>query len=80
MNKSLRTRIAALEALALRPDLARVAFLDNAGRLLDDGSGSPWTGRTLAELRATLPPGWPLTVVGGIDPLMVTGLKKGRAA
>ncbi len=80
MNKGLRTRIAALEAQAPQRGLARVAFLDDAGRLLDDGSRSPWTGRTLAELKASLPPGWPLAVIGGIDPLVVTGLKKGRAA
>src|SRR5947207_1578792 len=62
------------------PGPACVAFLDDAGRLLDDGSGSPWTGRTLAELKASLPPGWPLTVVGGIDPLVLLGLKKGLAS
>ena len=55
-----------------RPNgLVRTAFLDDAGRLLDDGSSSPWTGRTLVELKASLPLGWPLTVVGGIDPLLV---------
>ena len=80
MNKGLRTRVAALEAQAPRPGLPYVAFLDDAGRLLDDGSGSPWTGRTLAELRASLPRDWPLSVVGGIDPLVVTGRKKGLAS
>ena len=80
MNKGLRTRIAALEARAPRPDLPQVAFLDDAGRLLDDGRGSSWTGRTLAELKASLPHGWPLSVVGGIDPQVVTGLKKGLAS
>src|SRR5262249_30595832 len=72
--KNLRSRVERLERTVGPPSQdVYAAFVDGEGRILDDGSEviRPWIGRHHRELPD------PVTVIGGVDPLVVLGRKPG---
>lgn len=83
MNKRLSVRLQRLEALAQTKSgrSANVLFLDHQDRILWDGSEAMkgWASRHSSEWPADwLDRPWPITLVGGVDPLVVLGLLSRR--
>lgn len=76
---SLRTRLKRLERLRPPGTTLWAVFIDEAGRIMDDGSVimRPWVGRRLSELPAEIKVG---KVIGGVDPLVVFGHKRSNDA
>jgi hypothetical protein len=67
---NLRTRVAHLERTQSEASQPSLVCVDEEGCILDDGTSEmrPWIGKH----HESLP--FPVTVIGGVDPLVVLGL------
>jgi hypothetical protein len=67
---SLRTRLTCLERTCTQASPPSIVCVDEEGCVLDDGTTEmrPWVGKNQDDLP------FPVTVIGGVDPLVALGL------
>jgi hypothetical protein len=70
MAKNLHNRLARLQRISPQTPHPSIVFVDDEGRVLDDGSAviRPWVGRYPTEMP------FPVQILGGIDPRLMLGL------